>query len=273
MISHHLRRAAWRLGRKIYCWARGDLVNDPIHNGEYWLLEQLINSPGGGGVLIDVGANVGEWSRHALAMADAANRQVSVFAFEPCSATRDILRRSLPEASNVEVVALALSAAEGEADFFSNGAGLGTNSLNAMSGPVSERVRLTTLDGFLSERGIEHVTMVKIDTEGFDFEVLQGAERALANGRIDLIQFEYNWRWLLNKASLLAVFNFIGDKPYRFGKLIGRSISFYESWHFELDRFFENNFVLVRTGSALERLGRTSRFDESNTSMWVDPER
>jgi FkbM family methyltransferase len=267
MISARLRTLAWRLGRKVYCWARGDLVNDPRRNGEHWLLRKMIEGPGGGGVLMDVGANVGDWSRHALAMADAANRQVSVYAFEPCSATCSILRHRLSTAANVEVVPLALSAVEGDADFFSNGAGLGTNSLNAVSGPISERVRLTTLDRFLHERNIERVAMLKIDTEGLDFDVLQGAQEALADGRIDLVQFEYNWRWFLHKASLLGVFNLMKDKPYRFGKLVGNSIAFYEGWHFELDRYFENNYVLVRRGSDLERLGRPWQFDAGNAAL------
>ena len=166
--------------------------------------------------------------------------------------------------SNVEIVGFAMSATEGEADFFSNGPGAGTNSLNSVSGPTAERVQLVTIDGFVERRGIDRICMIKIDTEGYDFGVLQGARRMLAEGRIELVQFEYNWRWLLNKASLLDVFTLIKDMPYRLGKLVGDSIEFYYEWHFELDRFFEGNYVLVRTGSSLELVGRTISFDGSN---------
>lgn len=269
-MKDSFRQFAWRLGRKLYYMARGDLANDPGRNGEYWLLAQIIDSSADEALLFDVGANVGEWTRQALALAASANRPTQVFAFEPSSATREILKRRLAGAENVEVIPVAISELEGEGDFFSNGAGSGTNSLSAVSGPSTERVPITTLDGFMRERNIERLDMLKIDTEGFDLGVLRGAERALAEGRIDLVQFEYNWRWLLNRASLLQVFEFIRNKPYRFGKLVGRSIAYFDEWHFELDRFFENNYVLVREGSGLERLGRRAGFDSSNVAVYVE---
>lgn len=33
-----VRKLMWRLGRKMYAYARGDGQNDPRTNGEYWLL-------------------------------------------------------------------------------------------------------------------------------------------------------------------------------------------------------------------------------------------
>ena len=148
-------------------------------------------------------------------------------------------------------------------------AGSGTNSLDKSSGLVSERVELITLDSFVEKNGVDSISMLKIDTEGFDLAVLQGARQFLTDGRIELIQFEYNWRWLLNKASLLNVFKLAKDMPYLLGKLTGRSIEFYDAWHFELDRYFENNYVLVRHGSSIEELGNTVRFDNRNCPQSV----
>ncbi len=109
--------------------------------------------------------------------------------------------------------------------------------------------------------------MVKIDTEGFDLLVLRGAEESLHDGRIEVVQFEYNWRWLLNHASLHDVFDLISNKPYRLGKLVGETIEFYDQWHFELDRFFENNYVLIRNNSDLCLLASTVQFDRSNVGV------
>lgn len=269
MFLRHFRSMAWRLGRKLYCWARNDLSNNPETNGEYWLLKQLTLAMPGQALLVDVGANKGEWSLRALSEAKLATKQISVNAFEPCAATRSMLNERLTEFGNVEVFAFALSATDGEADFFSNAAGAGTNSLNAVSGSMSERVQLITLDSFVEHHDVNHIAMLKIDTEGFDFGVLQGAQGMLRDAKIDVVQFEYNWRWLLNKASLLDVFALIKDMPYRLGKLSDGSIEFYDEWHFELDRFFENNYVLVRKGFSLERLGQTVYFDASNCPVAV----
>ena len=264
MFISPFRTFAWRLGRKLYCWARGDLTNDPETNGEYWLLGEVVKASSAPLVLFDVGSNKGEWTLRALSSAQRTGKQAAIGAFEPCAATRSILEARVAGNANVEVYAAALSSADGEAEFFSSGAGAGTNSLNAVSGTVAERVQLVAFDSFARAHGIQHVSMLKIDTEGYDFDVLQGARQMLIDGAIDVLQFEYNWRWLLNKASLLDVFTLIQDLPYRFGKLNGDSIEFHEKWHFELDRFFENNYVLVLKGSKLERLGKAVRFDSSN---------
>jgi len=263
-----LRRSAWRIGRKLYSWARGDHPNDPSRNGEYWLIDEVLAGASDPVTTIfDVGANKGEWSSRVLTAADVGGKHVRLFAFEPCSATREMLRRRLGPVKSVTISSAALSASQGEADFFSNGAGSGTNSLSATSGTLSERVRLTTLDKFVEENCVEQIRLLKIDTEGFDFNVLVGASVTLLHGRVDVVQFEYNWRWLLNKVSLLDVFNLIKDKPYRLGKLAGEAIFYFDEWHFELDRYFECNYVLIRCGSDCEHLGKIVIFDATNVAV------
>jgi FkbM family methyltransferase len=262
--NSRFRTALWRIGRKLYCLARGDLLNNPESNGEYWLLEQAIENGKGRTVLFDVGANRGDWTVHATEAASRSQQNVAVTAFEPCSETRELLRQRLSGIEAVTISNLALSRKTGTAEFYSGGAGAGTNSLSSVSGEAHETVQLSTIDAYLSQIGSRAISLLKIDTEGFDFDVLLGATEALSNGAIEIVQFEYNWRWLLNHRSLRDVFHFIKGKPYTFGKLNGESIEFHKSWHFEMDRFFENNYVLMRNDSDLRKLGRMHYFDQSN---------
>lgn len=51
-------------------------------------------------------------------------------------------------------------------------------------------VEVTTLDSFLAENGIEQVDILKSDTQGYELEVLKGAEQALRDTRIGLIYLE-----------------------------------------------------------------------------------
>ena len=264
--STSLRRIFWRLGRKMYTAARGDSQNDPATNGEYWLLRHVLAIPAATKVLLDVGANKGNWSAEAIEIA-GATQALNIHAFEPSHQTRLMLATRFPDSSAVTVQPYALSDSTGEATFYSEEVGGGTNSLSSSSGSKSEIVKLTTIDIFLEEADIAEVSMVKIDTEGFDLLVLRGAESSLNAGRIEVLQFEYNWRWLLNHACLRDVFDLIADKPYHFGKLVGGTIELYEQWHFELDRFFENNYVLLRKDSALCSLGIPCAFDEANVGV------
>jgi len=264
-----VRKLIWRVGRKMYTYARGDGTNDPHTNGEYWLLEHVLKTSPGPQVLLDVGANKGNWTAQALGFAQAS-KEVHVHAFEPSPATRSMLTARFVGSVAVTVQPYALSATVGEATFYSKEDGAGTNSLSSMSGLKEDIVKLITVDDFIQQFGIKSVSMVKIDTEGFDLLVLKGAEKALSEGLIELVQFEYNWRWLLNHASLRDVFDLISNKPYRLGKLVGETIEFYEKWHFELDRYFENNYVLVRRDSELCFLGIEVHFDSSNALAIVD---
>jgi hypothetical protein len=53
-------------------------------------------------------------------------------------------------------------------------------------------IRCTTIDRFCSDRGINQIDVLKIDAEGFDFDVLKGASSMLAEQAIKFIYFEFN---------------------------------------------------------------------------------
>lgn len=53
-------------------------------------------------------------------------------------------------------------------------------------------VDCVTLDMFVKEQKIKNISLLKIDVEGFELEVLRGALELLENKKIELIQFEFN---------------------------------------------------------------------------------
>jgi FkbM family methyltransferase len=261
----HIRALAWRFGRYLYRWARREGDNDPPTNGEYWLMDLLVSqselSPL---VLMDIGANKGEWSDAAITSLKRHGKRGAIHAFEPTESTFQYMSNRFAGEESVTLHHLALSNRSGEADIYVIDSLCGRNSLHGAEGTHVERVRVQSVDGFLEESGLRHIAMVKSDTEGHDLSVLEGGQRALREGRVDVWQFEYNHRWLFNRASLMAVFDLIEDMPYSLGKLYGDGIELYEQWHFELDRFFETNFVLVRNGSVFETMADSVSFDSSN---------
>lgn len=259
------RSLIYRLGRHLYAWARGDLPNKPATNGEYWLVEKVIERMPYDAAFLDIGANKGDWTERVLACAAARRLPVTVRAFEPSAQTRQMLVTRFWNDPCVEIHATAMSDQSGTAIFHSNRAGSGTNSLHPISGHQQETVTVTTLDEFLSKHLISHVTFAKIDVEGFDALVIKGAINALARSVFDLIQFEYNWRWILNSLTLKNIFQLVENLPYRVGKLAGDRILIFDEWHFEMDRYFENNYVLIRKDGPFENLGVKAHYDISNT--------
>lgn len=65
---------------------------------------------------------------------------------------------------------------------------------------------------YISEKSIESIDFVKIDTEGYELNVLQGFEDSLEN--VKIIQFEYGGTFLDNNTKLVDVIDYLSDKGF-----------------------------------------------------------
>jgi len=246
------RSLTWRLGRWLYLGSRRELVNDPEVNGEYALQDWLLDA-GLDGVVVDVGANLGEWTLRLAGAAQARGRgSLTLHAFEPAPAQRETLIQRLAERAGAEAFTVdgrALGAQAGLTELAVHGASAGSNAL--VSGGVhptgAQLVEITvaTLDQVCAERGYPDLLLVKVDTEGNDFNVIRGADGLFEREAIAVLQFEYNWRWLGFGHALRHVFDRFEGGPYRLGKLTADGVEFYDRWHPELDRYTETNYVVV----------------------------
>jgi FkbM family methyltransferase len=108
-----------------------------------------------------------------------------VIAFEPSPRERRRLAKHVlvNRCKNVQVEACAVGDTSGEVDLFMvDGFRDWGNSLRppAVSEPTRRvRVPMQKLDDVLTERGIEHVDFIKLDVEGGELAVLEGARRLL----------------------------------------------------------------------------------------------
>ena len=80
-------------------------------------------------------------------------------------------------------------------------------------------VKCTTIDLFSAERNIRKIDVLKIDTEGFDLEVLKGAKAMLGQGAVSFVYFEFNDIGLDEKSdggALVPIDEFLRGYQYRF---------------------------------------------------------
>lgn len=270
------RQRTWKLGRFLYFGARRELHNHPEHNGEYrligWALDAHRASGASGPVtVLDVGANIGEWSERAareIAARPGLATGARLVAFEPASAQRESLRQRLAGAGGaitVDIRDSAVGAAKGRVRFAVTGDSTGTSGIvpgGTSNGAAREvEVEVVALD----DLGLGDTLLVKVDTEGNDFNVICGARRLLEEKRIGILQFEYNWRWIDFGHTLHSVYRFAEGLDYAIGALTQDGIELHGAWHPELDRFTETNYVLVRR-DLVARLPHTRvAFDAANT--------
>lgn len=144
-----------------------------------------------GGVLIDVGANVGLFT---LSLADKVDRAIL---FEPnATAAQRAKSNMVRNHLDFQVHAIALSDEVGELFLEDRG---GVDSTNrTLTDPQTtsfptRTVRRTTLDIFLEEHvnSIKDITLIKIDVEGHENAVLRGMKKTLANLQPQILMFEY----------------------------------------------------------------------------------
>jgi len=80
-------------------------------------------------------------------------------------------------------------------------------------------VRWTTIDRFCAEQKIKKIDVLKIDTEGFELEVLKGTEAMLKRRAISFVYFEFNDIQLDENSAggaLVPIDEFLRRYQYRF---------------------------------------------------------
>lgn len=176
-----------------------------------------------GMTVIDVGANEGFY---ALFCARRVGREGRVLAIEPSPRERARLEHNvaLNGLRNVRIVRSALAARPGRAVLrIANAEHNGQNSLGAFghaSVTLADQleVELDTLDALVQAQALHRVDLVKLDVEGAELAVLQGAQQALAASR-PLILFELFDAALRGQgASAQEVLDFLAARGYRFLK-------------------------------------------------------
>jgi len=164
-----------------------------------------------GGNALDIGGNIGLQS---IRMSQCAGQAGKVFAFEPLEYLREKFNRNtaLNKADNVTLFPYALSDQESEADFAVNPGSWnqGTFSLSGNStGPGTQRVLIKVADDMPEIQSLPSLDLVKIDVEGFEFQVLRGLAKTLHKHKPRII-FEYDDNyWRNNGQSIVDCYSFL----------------------------------------------------------------
>jgi FkbM family methyltransferase len=142
-----------------------------------------------GMTVVDAGAHLGSF---ALLASQLVGDEGRVYAVEPISA--EYLRRCVADnqLGNVEVCPVALADEDGELSLqLSTQSGMHS----AVIGPSQRTITVPkrTLDGLVAEWGLASVDFIKVDVEGYEPQVLQGARETIARFRPVLALAAYHF--------------------------------------------------------------------------------
>jgi FkbM family methyltransferase len=149
-------------------------IRQVISNNQYNMTKKNIKNK----IVLDVGANWGEFSLLAAQMGAK-----KVYAFEPVSSAAKNFLKNI-NLNNMQDKIVVIRGALGNKNYFDkiyfkHTADDGARIDLKIPGDRFEKVEIMTLDEFLSKNKIKKVDFIKMDVEGFEENVLIGADKTI----------------------------------------------------------------------------------------------
>lgn len=169
-------------------------------------------------IIFDVGSNTDAYGYEYF-------KKAKIFAFEPHPHTFKKFKKKWQNKNRVKGFNYAVSNKVGKIKLwdFADDADLKrtqpSSQLSTVYKPIIEHihqqktqffwVKATTIDQFMEKHKIEQIDLLKIDTEGHEYQVLRGAKKAIKEKRIKIVQFEFNEMNVFSKKFLIDFMNLL----------------------------------------------------------------
>jgi FkbM family methyltransferase len=202
-------------------------------------------------VMFDIGANEGSYSCKIKEIYPMAE----IFAFEPHPKT---FRKLQLKAEKYEFKVFNVAAGkiagkrklydyDGEDNSGTQHASLYKDVIENLHGmhEISEiEVEVVDLDNFIRDNKLKKISLLKIDTEGNELEVLIGAKDSIENEIIDLIHFEFNVMNVISRTFFKDFYDILPDYDF-FRMLPDGLIPLGEYLPIQLELFGFQNIVAI----------------------------
>jgi len=172
-------------GSKMYIYLDDDGISKDLYlykEREKFATEYLKSFIEEGDVIIEIGANIGYY----VLLESKIAKKGKIFAFEPMPFSRKLLTMNvkLNSVENVEIYPFAIGDQNGEQDFYIykeiNFSGFNLNPNGNLVSTI--KVRAMTLDNFIEKYlGDTLPTVLRMDVEGFEYNVIKGAMNTIKN--------------------------------------------------------------------------------------------
>lgn len=201
--------------------------------------------------IIDVGANVGNYSTKVMQLAPTSN----VYSFEPNPNTFLKLEK-IAQKFGFKPLNLGCSNEMSKLKLYDYSNCDGSSHASLHKGVIEEihkgeskeiLVDIIKLDDFVIEHNIEEIDLLKIDTEGNELNVLKGFEKHIQSKKVDIIHFEFNNMNVISRTFFKDFYEFL--EYYDFYRMLPNSLvplGEYNPLFCEIFAF--QNIVAIRKG-------------------------
>lgn len=192
-------------------------------------------------IMFDVGANIGQtidlWSREF--------KDAEIHSFEPV----ERLYKELQQSYSTKAVCnhLGVGDANEEITIHYGKHDVSHSFVYDDVGKGGEKTQVVKLDSYCQDKGIKHIDVLKLDVEGFENNVIDGASQLLKNDCVDILQVELGF-------DPNGYYTFYSDFAAKLAKLGYHPLGFYDQttqWDGGAELLF-CNVLFAREGLAFE---------------------
>jgi len=200
-------------------------------------------------IIFDIGANKGDYSKLVAQLPN-----VEVYSFEPHPTSFKALKENTKSIGNIKYCNVAVSDKIGKLKLFdyddkdgSSHASLSSEIFSTVhnSSVVSHEVEVTTVDVVVDKNKLENIDFLKIDVEGYELSVLNGATKNIMAKRISIIQFEFTQLNTTTRIFFKDFYELLSDN-YLIYRLLPNDLLRIEQYNPTMDEIFGyQNYVAI----------------------------
>ena len=116
---------------------------------------------------------------------------------------------------------------------------------------LTQTVNVQTLDDYCEEHNIKRIHLLKIDVEGHEHEVLEGASRMFALQQVDAVTFEFGGCNIDTRTYFRDFYKFFNQRDMQVFRITPRGyLRLIERYRENHEQFLTTNFMAVRRNAA-----------------------
>lgn len=212
------------------------------YSGELHIIKKLKDKMKNG-VIFDIGANVGDWSKFIIE--EYKDMDYQLYMFEPSISAYNKMIQNIQPSKNIKQYKVGFGDKAETIKIYFNNEAQGSAGAFFEDAQYSEDIEVETVDNFCKTNSIDSITFLKMDVQGYEYNILLGAKEMLKNGKIECIQFETDEPNVENRIFFKDFWKLLHEDYTLYHSLYNGLVEI-EEYHYSLENYHCMNYLAIK---------------------------